>query len=84
MLPTWSDFFRHPFTSLRMVYEVWKLDTMFQTARVAEMRKKDVDDMVKRAKYRKAHGLDEGFIGVKEDQSPRPSPEKREKFFGVF
>lgn len=57
---------------------------MFQTARVAEMRKKDVDDMVKRAKYREAHGMEERFFSVKEDEPPRPAPEKREKFLGVF
>lgn len=67
-----------------MVYEVWRLDTMYQTAKTAKMRQKETDDMVKRAKYRKAHGMENSFFSVKEDEPPRPVPEKREKFMGIF
>lgn len=60
---------------------------MHQTAVTAKMRKKETDDMLKRQKYRRAHGLDDGFFSVKEDdeEPKRPLPEeKREKFLGIF
>lgn len=87
MLPTWSEFFQHPYASTKLVSEIVHLDTMYHTANTAELRKKETDDMSKRAQYRKAHGLEDGYFSVKEDDEAlaRPPPaEKRDKFLGVF
>ncbi len=45
--------------------EVYKLHTAHITAQTADRRRKKVEDVQKRAEYRKAHGLDkdEGFGG---------------------
>lgn len=89
MLPERSDYWEHPIVSLHTVYDVWRLTQLHNSAIVAEKRKKNVDDVVKRAEYRKAHGLEkEGGFGswtAKEDpQSPQAEPGKREKWLGIF
>lgn len=87
MLPTWSEFFRQPLASAKLVYEVWDLTVLYQTAQTAELRKKETDDMSKRAQYRKAHGLEDGVFSVKEDVQALTQPppvEKKSKFLGIF
>lgn len=65
MLPSWGQFFIHPIKSTRSFFEVVKLTTDYNTAETMERRKRKVEDVQKRAAYRKAHGLDtdEGFGG---------------------
>lgn len=65
MLPTWSETLFHPIHSTRTFFHVLKLNTEYQAAETADRRKRSVDDVQKRAAYRKAHGLDqeEGFGG---------------------
>ncbi|KAH6640786.1 hypothetical protein F5144DRAFT_561638 [Chaetomium tenue] len=57
MLPSRSDFLRQPLASARMVIEVVRLHEAHKTARINEKRRRNVDDVAKRAAYRKAHGL---------------------------
>lgn len=57
MLPPASDFLRHPISSTRLLVEVMRLHEAHKTARINEKRKRNVEDVAKRAAYRKAHGL---------------------------
>ncbi|KAK7746912.1 hypothetical protein SLS53_002100 [Cytospora paraplurivora] len=95
MLPSSADFREHPVVSLRTIYDVWQLTEIHNSAVVAAKRKKNVDDVAKRAEYRKAHGLDQeaGWFnwtvrgsGQEETapQQPEPVPAKREKWLGIF
>ncbi|KAG7285227.1 hypothetical protein NEMBOFW57_009848 [Staphylotrichum longicolle] len=67
MLPPASDYLRHPIASLRMLVEVLRLHEAHKTARISEKRKRNVEDVAKRAAYRKAHGLPDemGLFGQK-------------------
>lgn len=57
MLPSASDFLWHPLASTRQLIEVLRLHEAHKSARIAEKRKRNVEDVAKRAAYRKAHGL---------------------------
>lgn len=57
MLPSASDYLYHPLDSVRMLVEVLRLHEAHKTARISEKRKRNVEDVAKRAAYRKAHGL---------------------------
>ncbi|KAM3066792.1 hypothetical protein ACMFMG_011861 [Clarireedia jacksonii] len=65
MLPHWTQLFVHPIAFTRTVIEVLRLHTAHVTAETMERRKHKVEDVAKRAAYRKAHGLDQdqGFGG---------------------
>lgn len=63
MLPEWYNLFLHPIRFWRTVFEVIKLDTARISAETAERRKHRVDDVAKRAAYRKSQGLDK-FEGI--------------------
>lgn len=64
-LPPGSLFFRHPFRFISQYFEVYKMHTAYISAQTAERRRKKVEDVQKRAEFRKAHGMDsdEGFGG---------------------
>jgi hypothetical protein len=72
MLPHWPQLFLHPIEFFRTTAEVIRLDAERTTAETMERRKRKVEDVQKRAQYRKAHGMeqDEGFGGwtVKSDE----------------
>jgi len=74
MLPEWSQFLVHPIDSTRQFVEVLRLSTEAKSAETLERRNARMDDVAKRAQYRKAHGLDQnqGFGGwtLKNDQEP--------------
>ncbi|KAK4038700.1 hypothetical protein C8A01DRAFT_47722 [Parachaetomium inaequale] len=57
MLPPASDFLYHPISSTRMLIEVLRLHEAHKTARINDKRRRNVEDVAKRAAYRKAHGL---------------------------
>ncbi|KAI4124633.1 MAG: hypothetical protein LQ347_005666 [Umbilicaria vellea] len=59
LLPPARDFWSHPLSFLGQYVEVYRLHTEHITAETAERRRKKMDDVKKRAEYRKAHGLDE-------------------------
>lgn len=65
MVPAWHQLFLHPISYVRTLIEVLKLHTARSTAETMERRMRKVEDVQKRAAYRKAHGLDqnEGFGG---------------------
>jgi hypothetical protein len=65
MLPSWTQLFFHPIAFFRTFFEVLRLNSEHNTAETMERRKRKVEDVQKRAAYRKAHGLenDETFGG---------------------
>jgi hypothetical protein len=65
MLPSWTQLFIHPIACMRTFLEVLRLDSERTTAETMERRKRKVEDVQKRAAYRKAHGMemDESFGG---------------------
>merc|ERR1711939_490552 len=65
LLPAWSQLFVHPIAFFRTFMEVVKMNSDYVTAETMERRKRKVEDVAKRAAYRKAHGLDkdESFGG---------------------
>lgn len=66
MLPAGSDLFYHPIDSISTFFEVLRLEEMRTSAIVAAKRARHVDDVEKRSKYRKAHGLsqEQGFASM--------------------
>lgn len=60
LLPPNSMFLAHPYQFLMQYVEVYQMHTEYNTRKVMERRKSVVDDVQKRAQYRKAHGLDDG------------------------
>jgi len=78
MLPAWGDTFFHPIQSTKQFFEVVRLNTEYTGIQTAERRKKRVDDVGKRAQYRKAHGLDQdegigGWTAKTDEESLGPS-----------
>jgi hypothetical protein len=65
MLPSFGQLFLHPIASSSTFFEVLKLNSDHITAETMERRKRKVEDVAKRAAYRKAHGMDkdESFGG---------------------
>ncbi|KAF2496235.1 hypothetical protein BU16DRAFT_526744 [Lophium mytilinum] len=65
LVPTRADFRSHPIDSFFKLVEVYKMHVAYVSAQTAERRRKNVEDVTKRAEYRKAHGLDQnqGFGG---------------------
>lgn len=57
MLPPAEDYLRHPIASTRMLIEVVRLHEAHKSARIEEKRRRYIEDVAKRAAYRKAHGL---------------------------
>ena len=65
MLPNGNEFWEHPIQFIGTILEVYKLHGEHISAQTAEKRRKNVEDVQKRAQYRKAHGLEEnqGIFG---------------------
>jgi hypothetical protein len=65
MIPHWTQMFLHPIAFTQTCVEVLRLQTAKNTAETMERRKRKVEDVQKRAAFRKAHGLDtnDGFGG---------------------
>ncbi|KAF2084488.1 hypothetical protein K490DRAFT_75882 [Saccharata proteae CBS 121410] len=64
LLPPASDFWAHPFRFIGQYAEVYKMHTAYVSEKTAEMRRRKVEDVDKRAAYRKAHGLDKKETGL--------------------
>lgn len=58
-LPPNNMFFSHPIAFLSRYAEVYNLHSQYISMQTAEYRRNKVDDVRKRAEYRKAHGLNE-------------------------
>ncbi len=67
MLPPASEYLTSPFTAFPTLAEVVRLHEAHKTARISEKRQRNVEDVAKRAAYRRAHGLPEemGLFGAK-------------------
>ncbi|KAK3320891.1 hypothetical protein B0T19DRAFT_252171 [Cercophora scortea] len=65
MVPAASEFLYHPITATRQLADVIRMNEMHNAAIVQAKRQRRVDDVAKRAEYRKAHGLplEQGFFG---------------------
>ncbi|KAK3899975.1 hypothetical protein C8A05DRAFT_36390 [Staphylotrichum tortipilum] len=57
LLPSASDFLYHPLDSVSRVLHVMRLHDEASSARIEERRQREVNDVGKRAAYRRAHGL---------------------------
>lgn len=72
MVPSFSDFFSHPISSIRTVVEIIRLGEAHNSAIVAEKRKRRIDDVEKRNAYKKAHGEENkllfGMFGTKTEE----------------
>ncbi|KAG9947843.1 hypothetical protein KCU85_g5567, partial [Aureobasidium melanogenum] len=77
-LPPNNMFFSHPIAFLSRYAEVYNLHSQYISIQTAELRKNKVDDVRKRAEFRKAHGLNEEE-GVFGGWSARDSGEKKEE-----
>lgn len=53
-------FFAHPFAFVGRYVEVYQMHVAHVTEETAERRRQKVEDVKKRAQYRKAHGLEGG------------------------
>lgn len=65
MIPPWTDLFIHPIAFWQRWIEIVRLNAAHVAAETQERRTRRVEDVAKRAQFRKAHGLDggEGFGG---------------------
>ncbi|KAH0381330.1 hypothetical protein KCU92_g7024, partial [Aureobasidium melanogenum] len=64
-LPPNNMFFSHPIAFLSRYAEIYNLHSQYVSIQTAELRRNKVDDVRKRAEFRKAHGLneEEGVFG---------------------
>lgn len=61
-LPSSSDFFNRPFSSLVQFVEVYKLHVAHESEKVAEKRRKKQEDAQKRKEFLREHGVEPGFL----------------------
>jgi hypothetical protein len=86
-LPPNNMFFSHPIAFLSRYAEVYNLHSQYISMQTAEYRRNKVDDVRKRAEYRKAHGLNEaeGVFGgwsARDDKSGDVVVKKTEEGLG--
>ncbi|KAI1456124.1 hypothetical protein F4805DRAFT_245396 [Annulohypoxylon moriforme] len=76
LIPPISELPRHPFQYIGVLIDVMRMHEEHESAVIAEKRRMRVDDVAKRAEYRKAHGLEatQGFFG-NSGGKPAPEPE---------
>lgn len=65
MLPPAEEFWSHPFSFVATYGHIYKLHTDHVSAQTNERRRNMADDVQKRSRYRKAHGLEkeQGLLG---------------------
>ncbi|KAB8338959.1 hypothetical protein FH972_021899 [Carpinus fangiana] len=61
-LPHGSDLFWHPLSAIPQFFAVYKLHTAHESEKVAELRRKKLDDVQKRKEFMRAHGIEPGFL----------------------
>lgn len=59
LLPSRGELLTHPFRSISTAASVYRMHAEHVSAETAERRKRKVDDVDKRAEYRRAHGLED-------------------------
>ncbi|KAH0290722.1 hypothetical protein KCU62_g3456, partial [Aureobasidium sp. EXF-3399] len=82
-LPPNNMFFSHPIAFLSRYAQVYNLHSQYISIQTAEYRKNKVDDVRKRAEFRKAHGLNEaeGVFGgwsARDDKSGGEKAQSKE------
>jgi len=61
-LPSSSDFFSHPLSSISRFFQVYKLHVAHESEKVAAKRRRKLDDAQKRKEFLKEHGVEPGFL----------------------
>ena len=92
LIPPANTFISHPIDWISQCVQVFKLHTQRTSEETAERRRKKVEDVEKRRRYRKAHGLEKDQAsestslddseGVYSDFEGRRRPIK--KWFGIW
>jgi len=85
-LPSSSDFFSHPLSSISRFFQVYKLHVAHESEKVAAKRRRKLDDAQKRKEFLKEHGVEPGFLtgtwmdkfGTVEGDAARAKREERE------
>lgn len=57
-MPAKGDYIFHPFASIRQFLHVYKMHVLHNSEKVAEIRKKEIEDVQKQRAYKVAHGLE--------------------------
>ncbi|KAF2862861.1 hypothetical protein K470DRAFT_168364 [Piedraia hortae CBS 480.64] len=70
LLPPKSMIFAHPIRFLGRWFEVYGMHVRYVSDQTAERRRRKLEDVEKRAAYRKAHGIETGGSFRTEDSSP--------------
>ncbi|KAH6621051.1 hypothetical protein B0J18DRAFT_215752 [Chaetomium sp. MPI-SDFR-AT-0129] len=85
MLPAATDYIWHPISSIQMLAEVTRLHEGHKAERIYEKRQRSVDDVGKRAAYRRAHGLPEEMGLFNQPMAKiQGGKETRRKWLGIF
>ena len=84
LIPSGSDFASHPFQSMKLLVEVFRLNTAHRSREVAEKRTREVDDVEKRRKFRRAHGMQThtgiaGWLGWNDQEEPEAAAVQTEE-----
>lgn len=58
LVPTWSEFFRHPIGSIGKWLQILKLHVAHESEETAKRRQRRIEETQKTKAYRVAHGLE--------------------------
>lgn len=61
-LPTAKDFFRTPFSAISQFLQVYKLHVASESEKVADKRRRKLEDVQKRKEFLREHGVEPGFL----------------------
>ena len=61
-LPSWSDLFTRPFSSVIQFVQVYKLHVAHESEVVAQKRRRKLEDVEKRKEFLREHGVEPGFL----------------------
>lgn len=78
LLPERSELLTHPLRSLHQFGQVYKMHAEHVSQETAEKRKRKVDDVDKRAEFRRAHGIDEENTSLLRGWLSEPHEKKTE------
>lgn len=78
LLPPRSELLTHPLRSISQFLQVYKMHAEHVSAETAEKRKRKVEDVDKRAEYKRAHGLEAEESGILKGWLGEPREKKME------
>jgi len=61
-LPSFSYLLSHPLSGVRQFSSVYKLHVAHESEKVAELRRRKLEDVKKREEFLRAHGVEPGFL----------------------